>query len=199
MTVAGLAPDRALRRGPDRADAASSAATWRASSAASAMLLTRSSGRSSGRSTALLGTEPRSASRTGRATPQRARLQRAVLPRAVPDPAHPGHPSAQPAGLRRAAVGPHVQHDGVVRHEHQLAVLRRRDDDVVPHADGRPGGAELRLGGRRHRRRDRGHPRASRARGTAARQLLGRPRRARCSTCCCRSRSSARCSSSPRA
>ena len=54
-----------------------------------------------------------------------------------------------------------VQHDLVVRHEHELAVLRRRDDAVVLLADGRAGRAELRLGGRRHGRAGRLHPRAS--------------------------------------
>ena len=52
-----------------------------------------------------------------------------------------------------------VQHRGQLRHEHELAELRRRVDDEPPHPDGRAGGAELRLGGGRHRRRGRADPR----------------------------------------
>ena len=62
------------------------------------------------------------------------------------------HP-LEPDGLTSAPWDVVVQHDVVVRHEHELAVLRRRDDAVVLHPDGRPGGAELRLGRGRHRRR----------------------------------------------
>ena len=51
----------------------------------------------------------------------------------------------------------------VVRHQHELAVLRRRDDADLLLPDGRPGGAELRLGGGRHGRARRGDPRASSA------------------------------------
>ena len=82
---------------------------------------------------------------------------------ALPDPAHPGHPPLQPRGLRLGHLGRDVQHRVVVRLEHELAVLRRRDDAVVLLADGRARRPELRLGGRRHRRRDRRHPRLRRA------------------------------------
>ena len=108
--------------------------------------------------------------------PLRARVQRGLLRAAVPDPAHPGHPPLEPERLRLGALRRRVQHDVVVRHQHELAVLRRRDDDVELLADGRPGRAELRLGGRRHRRRDRVHPRARRPLGQDDRQLLQRPR-----------------------
>ena len=57
----------------------------------------------------------------------------------------------------------------VVRHQHELAVLRRRDDDDLLQPDGRADGAELRLRGRRHLRRRRPDPRHRRAR--AARSL----------------------------
>ena len=60
---------------------------------------------------------------------------------------------------------PYVQHDGVLHHQHELAVLCGRDDALEPPADGGSDGAELRLGGGRHRRRDRLHPRARRALG----------------------------------
>ena len=39
------------------------------------------------------------------------------------------------------------EHDRQLRHEHELAVLRRRVHDVVPEPDGRARGAELRVGG----------------------------------------------------
>ena len=45
-----------------------------------------------------------------------------------------------------------VQHRGQLRHEHQLAELRRRDDDELSLADARADGAELRLGRVRHGR-----------------------------------------------
>ena len=85
------------------------------------------------------------------------------------------HP-LNPQGFGAGAVGPLVQHRRVVRDEHELAVLRRRDDDVVLHADGRPGGAELRLRRRRHRGRSSPSSAASpRRERHDARQLLGRP------------------------
>ena len=39
---------------------------------------------------------------------------------------------------RRRAAGARVQHRGQLRHQHELAELRRRVDDEPPHADGRP-------------------------------------------------------------
>ena len=64
---------------------------------------------------------------------------------------------------------------GQLHDQHELAVVQRRADDEPPHPDGRPGGAELRVGGRRHGRRRRDHPRHRPARPAHARQLLGRP------------------------
>ena len=93
----------------------------------------------------------------------------------LPDPEHAVDPPLEPAGTRRRAVGPVVQHRRVVRDEHELAVLRRRDDDDELHADGRPGGAELRLGRRRHRRAHRGRARLRAPRRLGHRQLLVRP------------------------
>jgi hypothetical protein len=67
---------------------------------------------------------------------------------ALRDPAVPGPPAAQSAGLRRRCRGrPRVQHRGQLRHQHQLAVLWRRDDDEPFQPDGRADGAELRLRG----------------------------------------------------
>ena len=125
--------------------------------------------------------------------PQRARPLRALLAGALPDPAHADAAPVEPGGLPLGHLGRDVQHGLVVRHEHELAVLRRRDDDDVLQPDGGAGGAELRLGRRRHLRRRRADPRHRRARRHAAWATSGRTWCARCCTCCCRSRSSARC------
>ena len=61
---------------------------------------------------------------------------------------------------RRRPAGARVQHRGELRHEHELAELRRRVDDEPPHADVGARRPELRLGGGRDRRRGRAHPRA---------------------------------------
>ena len=66
-----------------------------------------------------------------------------------------------PDGFHSRDLGSVVQHRFVVHHEHELAVLRRRDHALVLQPDGRPGGPELRLGRGRHRRRHRADPRAS--------------------------------------
>ena len=42
-----------------------------------------------------------------------------------------------PQGSAGVRPGPGVQHRGQLRHQHQLAGLRRRDDDELPHADAR--------------------------------------------------------------
>ena len=72
------------------------------------------------------------------------------------------------------ALGRHLQHDVLVHHQHELAVLRRRDDDVVFLADGRAGRAELRLGSGRHGGDGGGDPRLCAPQRPHARQLLGR-------------------------
>ncbi len=68
-----------------------------------------------------------------------------------------------------------LQHRGQLRHQHQLAGLRRRDDDELPHPDARPRRAELRLGRDRHGRAGRPDPRLRAQAGGRHRQLLGRP------------------------
>ena len=102
------------------------------------------------------------------------------LAAAVPDPAHAERllraPRAEPARLPLGAVERHVQHHLVVPDEHQLAVLRRRDDDELPQPDDRADGAELALGRRRHRRGGRAGPRDHRAQRQEPRQLLAGPR-----------------------
>ena len=103
----------------------------------------------------------------------------------------PAAPAADP-GLPRRRAGPGVQHRGLVRDQHQLAVLLGRVDDGPPGPDGRARGAELRLRRRRHGRRGRADPRLRPLAHRPGRQLLGRPgARLPCASCC-RSRSSAR-------
>ena len=97
---------------------------------------------------------------------------------ALPHPAHADAAPVQPGELPLRHVGPVVQHRLVVRDQHELAVLRRRDDALVLQPDGGPDGPELRLGGDRHRRRHRAHPRhhGPPQRDADARQLLAGPR-----------------------
>ncbi len=121
-------------------------------------LTPRASARSSGSSTGSLRVDPTRAGLEG-LRPQRARAVRPVLARALPDPAHADAAPVEPAGLPLGHLGRDLQHDVVVRDEHELAVLRRRDDDDLLQPDGGPGGAELRLRRRRHLRRGRADPR----------------------------------------
>ena len=90
----------------------------------------------------------------------RAGPERGLRRRAVRDPAHAGPPPVEPARPRLGTLGRVVQHrprrssptrtGSTTRGETTMSTLL---------ADGRPGRAELRLGRRRHRRRDRLHPR----------------------------------------
>ena len=102
------------------------------------------------------------------------RFQPRRLPAALRDAAAPIFPAVEPAGPAGAVAAPCLQHRGQLRHQHQLAVLWRRDDDVLFQPDGRADDAELRVGGDRHRRRGRGDPRLRRARKPRRRQFLGR-------------------------
>ena len=68
--------------------------------------------------------------------PQPDRVLALLLGRALPDPAHAGHPAVQPGRLRLRPVGRELQHRLVVRQQHQLAVLRRRDDAQLLRPDG---------------------------------------------------------------
>ena len=103
------------------------------------------------------------------------RLQRPLLRLPLPDPAHAEHPAVQPGGLRRRPLGPHLQHHLLLRHQHQLAVLRRRDDALLLQPDVRPRGAELHLRRGRDGRAGRGDPRLRLARRRGAGQLLAGP------------------------
>ncbi len=82
--------------------------------------------------------------------------------------------AVQSAGPGRGVARPRVQHLGQLRHQHQLAVLRARDDDELPDPDGRADGAQLRLRRHRHRAGDRADPRLRAALGADHRQFLGR-------------------------
>ncbi len=79
-----------------------------------------------------------------------------------------------PAGPGRGLAGLRVQHLGQLRHQHQLAVLRARNDDELPDPDGGAHGAQLRLGGHRHRAGGRAGARLRPALGADDRQFLGR-------------------------
>ena len=79
-----------------------------------------------------------------------------------------------PAGQSAVAPDLVVQHGGQLHHQHQLAELRRRRHDVVPHADARPDAPELPVGGDRHRARGRADPRLRPRVDEDDRQLLGR-------------------------
>ena len=104
-----------------------------------------------------------------------ARLQPCGRPLPLRAPAAAGRAAPQPGRHGRGAAGARVQHRRLLRHQHQLAELRRRDDDEPSHPDGRAHRPELRLRRDRHRRRGRRHPRLRSGLGAKHRQLLGRP------------------------
>ncbi len=84
-------------------------------------------------------------------------------------------PPAQPAGVRCGIARLFVQHGSELRDEHQLAGLRWRIHDELPHADACADGAELRLRGHRHGGADRADPRPGASHRADHRQLLGGP------------------------
>ena len=104
-----------------------------------------------------------------------ARVQRGLRPRPLPPPARPGRAAAEPDRRRGRSAGARLQHRRQLRHQHELAELRRRVDHGPPHPDGRAHRAELRLGRGRHRRRRRPDPRPHPAPLGDDRELLGRP------------------------
>ena len=130
-------------------------------------------------------------------------VQRARAGRHVPHPALPGHAAAQPAALPGvpAALAFNTAASFTTNTNWQAYV--GRDDDELPHADGRARVAQLHVGRGRHRRRARGRARLDAATGPDgakdARQLLGRSDPRASSTCCCRLRSSSRSCSCRRA
>ena len=70
---------------------------------------------------------------------------------------------------------PGVRHGRQLRHEHELAKLRRRNHGELPVADAGADRAELRLGGVRHGRAGRPHSRSGSPQRRHDRQLLVRP------------------------
>ena len=104
-----------------------------------------------------------------------ADLQRRLQCRALRHPAPAGPPLPEPGSHERRCAAHRCQHDCELRHEHELAVLRRRVHDVVPHPDGGPRRPELRLGGRRDGGPDRSHSRDRPPLERQAGQLLARP------------------------
>ena len=82
----------------------------------------------------------------------------------------PFNPAAQ------SAVAPdlQLQYRDQLHHQYQLAELRRRGHDVVPHADARPDASELPVGGNWHRAGGRAHSRLCTRVGKDDRQFLGR-------------------------
>ena len=129
----------------------------------------------------------------------RARLQRRLLGPPLRAAAAAGAPVPEPGRAARRPAAHRAQHDGELRHEHELAVLRRRVHDVVPDPDGRAARAELRLGGGRDGGARRRRPRPRAPVGEGARATSGSTSTARSSTSCCRWRWSWRSSSSRRA
>ena len=76
-----------------------------------------------------------------------ARLQPGVGPvRATCSSGSRAHLPLNPDHLKGVSPELVVQHRGQLRHQHELAELRRRVDDEPPHPDGRARGAELRVG-----------------------------------------------------
>ncbi len=104
-----------------------------------------------------------------------ARLQRSVGARALSPAAPPRCAALEPGQGRRDAVGG-MEHRGQLRHQHQLAELRRRVDHGAPHPDGGPDRAELRVGRGGHGRRHRPGAGVDPCPQGHDRQLLGRPR-----------------------
>ena len=94
-------------------------------------------------------------------------------------------PAVEPAAPRRRGPRPGLEHRRQLHHQHQLAVLHARNHDELSHPDGRPGDAQLLLGGGRHRRGRGPHPRHQAHHVRPPSATSGSTRRARCSISCC--------------
>ena len=81
----------------------------------------------------------------------------------------------QSAELRRGITRLIVQYGRELRHQHQLAGVRRRKHDELPDADGGAHGAEFRVRRDRHRRAAPPDSRLLAPESGHGRQLLGRP------------------------
>ncbi len=112
----------------------------------------------------------------GRLPAKRAGVLADLRARPVRLPAGPaGAPVRPPVRGAADARRPGVQHRGQLRHQHQLAVLLRRERPGLRRPGGGPDGAELRLCGRRYRRGHRSCARLHPQPHGSARQLLGGP------------------------
>ena len=107
----------------------------------------------------LMGTDPSAEQDWKGYAQDRARLQRRLLGAALRDPAAPGASVPEPGPPEGRLAAHRDEHDGQLRHEHELAVLRRRVHDVVPVADGGARRAELRVRRGRDGRARRGRAR----------------------------------------
>ena len=87
----------------------------------------------------------------------------------------PGTSVPESGPSSRCRVAHLAEHHRELRHEHELAVLRRRVHDVVPQPDGDPRRPAVRLGRGRDGRARRRHPRPVAQVDERARQLLARP------------------------
>ena len=95
---------------------------------------------------------PRAGAALDRLRPLAARLQPGLGAGPLRAAPAPGPPAAQPRQHGGGAAGAVVQHRGQLPHQHQLAELLGRVDDVAPHPDGGPGVPQLRVGRRAARR-----------------------------------------------
>ena len=141
-----LAADRRLLRGSDHPLARSSAATWPRSTPASASS-SRRFRRLRAPALPLLLRGPKREQDWKSYAQEPDLLLARRLDHPLPRPAHADDPAVEQLRRRRVPlrpVGRHVQHRLVVHDQHQLAVLRRRDDDDLLQPDGWADRAELR-------------------------------------------------------
>ncbi len=109
-------------------------------------------------------------------------LQPLPSPRSLRDAAVAEPSAARSARLRSGGARSRLQHLDELRHQHQLAELRGRDDAHPFRADARPDGAQLPVAGGRPRHGGRAGARLHSLGGEDHRQFLGRydPRGALC-------------------
>ena len=168
MTAIGILQILVLLRRHPRVDQAARRLHGAGVRRASARSCTRCCGRSSG---CIYRLERHPGGRRAALDPVRGRAARVQHRKFVFTYLHPaaaGLPAAEPAGLQHRAraprrdaddARPRVQHRRQLHDQHELAVLRRRDDDELLRADGGADRAELHVRRRRHRHRHRARPR----------------------------------------
>ena len=128
-----------------------------------------------------------------------AAVQSGRLPAALRAPAPAGRVAAQSGWPVGCAGRPRLQHRRQLRHQHQLAELRRRKHDVLPHADARADACRTSSLQRPASCWQSRSFAASRGPRPTPSAISGSMSRAARSTCCCPSASSMRSSSSGRA